>query len=246
MTASSMPLFGARRPTLTQRAPEVAAGAAAAGCRPRGHDGGGWHDGGAAEAGLAQLRLVEGRHGQAERGARRQLAQLRLGQELVTCQAVVPWGVVLGRRDVVVVHDQGFGPGAEPGTEGRGRGELVDQHVPGFGLFGVAGEGTGLGRRLGVVPLHVDVRGDAARHHDVAQAQRVPPDRVGAVQHRDELVHASHGVAGAGAASGTSRSTKRSAADGRSSTASRCRPAAISAFRRGVSRSRAAMAAASA
>jgi len=40
----------------------------------------------------------------------------------------------------------------------------------------------------------------------------VPPDGVAVVQHRDELVDGAHGVAGAGAARGTSRSTKRSAA----------------------------------
>ena len=245
-----MLLFGARRPTLTQRAPRCRRGRSRGrrGARPRpgGHHGGGRHDGGALEAGLAQLRLVEGRHREAERGAGSQLPQLRLGQELVARHAVVPGGVVLGRRDVVIVDDERFGAGAEPGAEGRGRGALVHQHVPGRGLPGVARERAGLGCRLGVVHLDVDVRRDAARQRDVAQPQRVPPDGVGAVQHRDELVDAAHGVAGAGAARGTSRSTNRSAAESRSSAASRRRPASITAFRRGASRSSAAMAAASA
>ena len=226
MTASSIPLFGARRPTLIQartrgdrgrppvgrRGPDVPVG----GCR-----GGGRHDSRAPEAGLAQLRLVERGHGQTERGARRQLAQLGLGQELVPRHAVVPRRVVLGRRDVVVVDDEGLGAGPEPGGDGRGGGELVDQHVARFGLFGVPAEGAGLGRRLRVVHLHVDVRGDAPFHQDVAQAQGVPSDRIGAVQHRDELVNARHDGVAAGVASGTSRSTKRSAAAPRSSSASR-------------------------
>ena len=81
--------------------------------------------------------------------------------------------------------------------------------------------------------------------HDVAQAQRVPPDRVGAVQHRDELVHAPHGVTRASVARGTSRSTKRSAAD---AEVEHGQPLAARRDHRvpggAVSRSRAAMAAA--
>ena len=144
MTASSMPLFGARRPTLTQRAPGTRRGRALAtrrsrpGPAPAGHHGGGGYDGGASEAGLAQLRLVEGRHREAERSARSEVPQLCLGQELVPRHAVVPGRVVLGRRHVVVVHGQRLGAGAQPRTYGGGGGALVDEHVTGLGLVGVA------------------------------------------------------------------------------------------------------------
>ena len=163
MTAHSIALFGARRPTLSHRAPGSGARRFRAACTRTGRQHGRrWDDRGVGEPGLAQLRLVEGRHGDAEGGARGQLAELCLRQQLMTRHAVVPWRVELRRGHVVVVDDEGLGTGAEPGGDGRCRGELVDQHVPGFGLVRVAGERPRRRRRVGVGHLHVDLRRDPA------------------------------------------------------------------------------------
>lgn len=245
MTASSTALFGARRPTLTHWAvPAGREGGAAAGFH--GHDRCGRDDRGATEVRHAQLPLVIGRHSQPECGAGCQLPQLGLGQQLVTGQAVVPGRVVLRRRDVVVVHDQGLRSGSEPRSEARRRGELVEQDVACFGVLGVAGERPRLRLGLWVGPLDVEVRADPAPGQDVAQAQRVPSHGVALVQHRDELVHGGHDGTAPRPARATRRLTKRSAAAARSSSARRRRPAAIMAARRGASARSALMEAASA
>ncbi len=222
-----------------RRRPRASAG-------PQRRDRRGRHDRRATEACRTQLRLVEGRHRQTERAARRQLAQLRLRRELVPCHAVVPGGVVLGRRDVVVVHHQRFRARPEPRGDARRRGELVEQDVARLGLLRIAGERPGLRLRVGVGHLDVEVRADPAPGQDLAQPQRVPSDGIGPVQHRDELVHRGHEGRAPRSVKGTRRLTKRSAAAGRSSSASRRRPAATAASRRSASARNALMDAASA
>ena len=191
--------------------------------RARRHHGGGWDDRRAAEAGLAKLALVERRHREAQGGTGRQRAQLRLGPQLVARHAVVPGGVEVRRRHVVVVHDQRLGARLQPRGDRRRSGELVDEDVPALGLLRVAREGTRLRHRFRIVQLDVDLRTDAAGGHDLAQAQRVAPDRVAVVQHRDELVDGAHDRAAACSVKGTSRLTNRSAAVSRSSS---CQPPA--------------------
>ena len=194
MTASSMPLFGARRPTLTQRAPARVGGAASAAATrpPAGTMAAGGTTAVRRVPRLAQLRLVEGRHGDAERAAGRQLAQLRLGQQLVARQARCP-----RRRRARAASRCGSSRRAARGAPAatapaptrwrtgrparpRARPRRRRRRRPRLGLG------------LGVRPLDVDLRPDATGRQDVAQAQRVPPDRVAAVQHRDELVDAAH------------------------------------------------------
>ena len=92
-----------------------------------------------------------------------------------------------------------------------------------LGVRGVRGVRARLGLGLGVRPLDVDLGRDAAGRQDVAEPQRVPANRVTAVQHRHELVDAAHAERALPSSSGVSRLTKRSAADSRSSSASRLR-----------------------
>ena len=132
MTANSIALFGARRPTLTHRAARTASSPRRATPGAAVTMAAGGHDRGAAKPAWrssASLKDDTARPS-AARGASSR--QLRLRQQLVPCHAVVPRRVVLRRRHVVVVDDEGLGTGAEPGADGRGGGELVEQHVPGL------------------------------------------------------------------------------------------------------------------
>ena len=132
----------------------------------------------------------------AERGARRQQAQVPLGAQLTQGEMVVPGRHQVGRRDVVVVDDEGLGPAGEPGRHGRRGGELVHDDVAPLGDHGVVEHGNGLPLRVRVDRVDVDLGAEATGTGGVTQAQGVPPDRVATVQDRDEVVDAAHeGVA---------------------------------------------------
>ena len=104
-----MALFGARRPTLTQRVPRRDRCDSGSTAEPAvGRMAAGWDNRGASKSGVAQLGLVERRHGQPERGAASQCAELPLGAQLVPGERVVPRRVVLRRRHVVEVDDEGL------------------------------------------------------------------------------------------------------------------------------------------
>ena len=105
---------------------------------------------------------------------------------------VVPRRHQLGRRDVVVVHDQRLGPAGQPRRHGRRGGELVHDDVARLRHVGVGEDGHRLVRGVVVDGVDEDLRAEAAGPGGVAQAQGVPAHGVAAVQDGDEVVDAAH------------------------------------------------------
>ena len=94
----------------------------------------------------------------------------------------------------MVVDDQCLTATGKPWRHQRRRGELIDDDVAALCLFGVGERGQRRVAGLVLDDVHEDVRLDAAAARGVAEAQRVPADRVATVEHGDEVVNSAHVV----------------------------------------------------
>jgi len=129
------------------------------------------------EAGLDQLALVEAGVGDAEPAARGHPPQLLPSQSRLVAHPGLPGLQELRRRDVVVVHELGFGPRGEGVEDGTADGGLIEQPTV-LGGTAQRADGVRLLHEVGRAVAVEDLRFHPRLTEGVGHRQGVHPDGV--------------------------------------------------------------------